>query len=458
MKASRRRTRGVPATGALLASLLIALPGSADAFELSYDAGVGIEHHDNINLSEDDPIDENVLFGELRFVAKHDSPRVEFKSRGNLRYMNYLGGSFDDEMRGELAAQIDWTILPNRLHWVFEDYMSRQAIDIFSNPTPGNQQQVNVFVTGPTLLARLGSSSRAQLDVRYTNSYAEESEQFNGDRLVARLAVIRELSPVSLLSFNLEGARAEFDDPTLSTDYTRYDTYFSYQRRLPAMTFKADLGYTRLTLTGVEGTASAPLLRSAFDWRISSRAAFTGRLDYQFADATDSLIRRSSELASETYSSVLTSTELLDLYDRVGNYNLVVSSDAYRERRIALGYRYNGDRFSFRVHPYVQRVHYQADLNPTTQNFDRSSHGSALAIDYRLRPQMALSFQATNENISFGTVDRRDRVSSVGLSLADRSARRWRWRIDLDHYRRDSTQDGRSYRDNVIGFTLTRRR
>lgn len=465
MKASRRHGHGTaqaggrhPARARLPLAILLLLPGPALATAFNYEIGLGIRHDDNINLSEDEPESENVVFGSLKFTARKESPKLDMRARGNLRYLNYLGGTYDDEIRGELSGQVDWTILPNRLHWVAEDYLSRQAVDILGSPDPGNQQQVNIFMTGPSLLFRLGRHNVAQVDVRYMNTYAEETKSFNGNRLIARASLLRELSPTTVASFNLEGSKSEFDEDATANDYKRWDAYFTVQRKLPALRLKADLGYTRIKPENSGESSSSPLLRAAVDWSPRGRHTFTGRADYQIADAAQHLIRRSSDLANETYSSTLSSTELLDSYDTLGNGSLVIGAEAYRERRVDVGYRYDGDRFTLRFHPYVHRVRYLENLNPLSPDLDRNSRGEAVSIDYKLRPTLGLSVSAYNQDVRYPSLDRKDDLWGVNVALTDRSARNWRWRLELGHGRRESSIPGESYKDNIIAFSITRYR
>ena len=103
-----------------------------------------------------------------------------------------MDNTFDDRFRGKFAGNVNWTLLPERLDWVFEDYMSPQQIDEFASSSPDNEQQVNLFVTGPTLYARFGAATRGQFDLRYGNSYAEENDEFNGDRYSAAARVLHD--------------------------------------------------------------------------------------------------------------------------------------------------------------------------------------------------------------------------------------------------------------------------
>lgn len=462
MKARRRESGKPPAIrrparARLPLAILLLAPGPALATAFNYEIGLGLRHDDNVNLSEDEPESDTILTGTLRFNARKDTPKFDLRARGNLRYLNYLGGTFDDEIRGELSGAVDWTILPNRLHWVAEDYLSQQAVDILGSPDPSNQQRVNIFMTGPSLLFRLGRHNVGQIDVRYMDTYAEETQSFNGDRLIARASILRELSPTTVASFNLEGSQSEFDENAESNDYKRWDAYFTFQRKLPRLRVKADVGYTELKPEGPGDNSSSALLRASVDWSPRGRHTFTGRADYQIADAAQYLIRRSSDLANETYASTVTSSELLDNYDTLGNGSLVIGAEAYRERRVDVGYRYDGDRFTLRFHPYVQRVRYLEELT-TTPDLDRNSHGSAMSFDYKVRPTLGLSVNAYNQNVRYPSLDRDDHLWGATIALTDRSARNWRWRLEYGHGRRESSVPGESYMDNIIAFSITRYR
>ena len=452
--AARRR----PALATLSLALALGLAGPATATVFTYELDAGVRHDDNVNLSEDDEQTDDIVFGSLRFVVRHETPRVDLRARGNLRYLHYLAGTYDDEVRGELAAQLDWTILPNRMHWVVEDYLSREQVDILGRPDPSNQQEVNVFLTGPTFLFRFGQANTGQLDLRYMHSYAEESDSFNGQRLIARGAIRREINPRTTASLHLDATAATFRDNGEANDYRRYDAYLHLDRRVPSLRIRADLGYTRIIPNATDIASSSPLLRTNVNWNPGGRHWFNGRFDYQLADSAQRLIQRSSDLATETSMPIIASGDLMDYYDAMGSGNIVVGSDAYRERRLDLGYRYEGDRVTVRVHPYVQRVRYLDNLSPGSANLDRKSRGEAIELSYKLRPSLDLAARVFDQRLDYQNIDRRDTIQGVSLALLDKSARKWRWRLEASHVRRNSSEPGQSYRDNVYGFAIIRTR
>jgi hypothetical protein len=451
------RKRRIPARAWLPAALALGLAEPAAATVFTYELDAGLRHEDNVTLSENDPESDTILFGSFRFVVKHETPRLEIRGRGNLRYFNYLGDTFPDELRGELSAQLDWTIVPNRVHWVVEDYASRQEVDVLGRPDPSNQQQVNVFLTGPTFLFRFGRANIGQLDLRYMDSFAEQTDSFNGQRVIGRASILRELNPRTTAGLHLEATHARLRE-SASDDYKRWDAYVSFERRVPALHLKADLGYSRIEPEQALTSVSSPLFRGRMDWNPRGRHHFNATLDYQLADAAQRLIQRSSDFANETYTSVVTSGELLDQYDALGSGDIAVGSDAYRERRVDLGYRYEGDRATVRVHPYVQRTRYLDELSAGASDLDRNSRGEAVELEYKLRPRLNLAVRAFDQRLDYRNIDRNDTVRGVSVALLDRSARNWRWRIEATHVRRDSNVPDQSYRDNTIGFAIIRQR
>jgi hypothetical protein len=420
------------------------------AADINYELGLGYLHSDNLNLSETDPSSENVALATLRFAAMREGSALRMHARGSLQYLDYLGGSYPDELRGDLAGQINWSLLPGRLDWVFEDYLSQQPIDVLTGLVPSNQQQVNLFVTGPSLYLRLGDATRAQVDLRYTNGYAEKTKDFNGNRVTLAARFVREINPTNTVSGNIEASTVNLNNETVTPDYRRYDGFLRYQRKLPVTDLQVDLGYTRLDPSAGRPSASAPLVRAGMLWHASPRIAFNARVEYQFADAAQDLIRFGAGLAAEPYSRALDYADPFDAIAEMGSAGQLISSAVYRERRVEFDYRYSGDRLDVTISPYSQSFRYSTELNPGAADLDQHNHGQGLSMNYRLRPQMNLSFTATHEQRAFRNQDRSDEDTTASLALSKQTATHWRWRLELQHRKRDSDQPGAGFTENSI--------
>lgn len=425
---------------ALSLALLAAIPGNSAAFDVDYEVGLAARRSDNINLSETDPISDTVLSPQLRFEIDHEGPRVQLAARGDAQYLHYTSDTFDDELHGTFAGKLNLTVVPNRVDYVFQDYLSRQPVDELAPFTPTNEQQANVFVTGPSFHARFSSTTRSQLDLRYTNSYAEQNEAFNGDRFDAAVRLLHELSATQTVSANLEGTKAEFDDVGDASDYTAYDGYVGYVVNRKSIDADIELGYSRLTPGDHGPRATSALVRATVDWRVTARSVLTTTVRHQLTDATQALIAPSLELDRRGFSDFR--------YLDVG-----VRPNPYRERLVRMRYQYGGDRLTVGLVPYYRRIRYLDDL---VESQDR--RGMLAELEYRLRPRLTLSVLAARENREYVDLDREDDDFSVSVGLVNRFTRHWTGRIDVQRRERDSTAVGRSYDANAVIVTFSYRR
>jgi hypothetical protein len=425
----------MPARATLAVALFAALPGLAGAVEINYDVGVSVLQSDNIGLSDVDKRSETVVSPRLGFDAHQAGSVFELDARGSVQYLSYRENTFDDEFRGVFAGQALWTMSPERLQWVFEDYLSRQPIDTFESFTPGNEQQANLFVTGPTLLLRPGQATRGEIDLRYSNSRASEDKTFDGDRYNAAARLLHDIGPNRTLSANVEALRVAYDTGALLADYTRYDAYARYWSRMRTLELTIDLGYSRLEYEDRPGDTSEPLGRVDLAWNASARSVLDLAFRYELADAADNLVVGVDDVGNPA------------------NPTVPLSPDVFKQRRVELGYAFSGDRTTLEIRPYYQRVSY---LGVGAQ--DEDSRGGYIVASYKLQPLTTLSLFAARADREFVSLDRDDRDSSIGLSLEHRFTRNWSATIQYLHRERNSTDDVQDYRENaaIVSFSYRR--
>jgi len=426
-----------PARAALAVALLAALPGGARAFQLNYEVGVSVLRSDNIALTTTNEKSDTVVSPQLRFDIHQAGSTFDLNGSGQLQYLDYVDGTFDDGFRGGFSGQALWTMIPQRLTWTFEDYLSRQPVDTFAAFTPANEQQANLFVTGPSLFVRMGQSTRGQLDLRYTNSYAEENETFNSDRYNAAVRVLRDLSPTRIIGANLEATRVAFDNQALNSDYTRYDGYASYWSKFRSLELNIDLGYTRLEFNDRPDNAWLPLARGDLAWTISPRSTLDLALSYELSDAAENLA------VNDTISPI----------DDFGNPTTPLAPDIFKQRRAELGYRFAGERFGFEVRPFYQRISYVDAVAP-----DEKTYGGFAHVSYKLRPRMTLSLTAAQESRTFEGPSRRDRDFTVNIALENQFTRHWIASYQLQRRERNSSETGQDYDENaaIVSFSYRR--
>lgn len=413
-----------------------ALAGSAHAGKLDYRFEVEVLHSDNINLSEDNQAKETVLVPRVIFNFKEEGASLELQARGELERRHYFGSRFDDESRSEFAGQLNWSLLPQRLNLVAEDYLSEEPINFRGGRYPGNLQRVNIFLAGPSFFARMGDATRFQLDLRGASTHAEVAPDFDGKRYSAAASVQRDLSPTSKASLNLVSTRAKFDDAATAVDYRRNDAFARYQGRLRKLEYEFDLGHSRLN-RDVGEDPTTTIFRATVQWQPNSRNRIRLRARHQFADQVQDLVVR---LRDPDESLVP---------DLVDSSSSLVSSGVYRQRDLELDYRYRGEIVGFRARPLYRQLRY-IDRGDA----DRTERGAFFQLDYRPRPQVTMFLTGSLRNREFQSRNEedRDRVYSLGFSY--RMTQHWGWSAEAIRNKRTSNDPDQAYTENSVFLTV----
>jgi hypothetical protein len=425
---------------ALSCALVSTLPSSAWALDLDYQVGLRVLQSDNITLVEDDRISETVLSPQLSFTLAHDTPVLQANLSGDIQYLNYSDDTFDNDTRGQFDGQMDWTLLPDRITFMAADTLSRQSVSTFASFNPGNQQQINVFVTGPSFYARFGDTTRGQIDVRYTDSYAEETAGFNNDRYNVAARLRRQLSETDQLLLNVETTKVEFDTLSELYNYERNDAYVTYRSQLSRVELNVDAGYTRLEPQDIGETESSPLLRASANWQVTANSLLSASFRNEFADATQDLVVRIGEPGAPGEPPV----------GNPDDPNLVVIPDTYKQKQLNAAYEYNGQRLRAELAPYYQELRYLRD-----STYDADSYGVRFRANYALQAQTNLILIASREVRDFGTLNRKDSDITLGVGLEKRFARHWGGQIQYRRRDRDSTLAGQDYVENMVAVSVT---
>ncbi|GAB3786434.1 outer membrane beta-barrel protein [Dyella agri] len=436
----------MPASNRLARTIALALAftaGPAVAGQFDYVLYGGVEHSDNINLSDTAPASQWLLVPGFGFDYDQRGATLQAHVAGGAEYRDYLGGNYANQKFGELAGQVNWTVLPQRLDFMAQDYASVQPISSLASNGPGNQQQTNVLTVGPTLYFNLGSALHGQAELRYINSRASRTTQFDSSRGDGALRLIRDVSPTSQLSFNLEAQEVNFDDSS-EVNYSRDEAFVRYVRKLAKLDLDVAAGWSHLSFDRGYGSASTPLVRASLKWHANARNAFGVAYMRNYSDAAQDLI----SLADPMDNGAPLTPPL-----SIQTGGAVIGSGVYLEQRVEGHYDYIGDRLTVSLSPWYRKLHYLEGLQP-----DQTGRGGDLGVNYRINPRLTLSGFANIEREDYTTLARRDTTRNVGVALRQFMNSHWSWRVSVVNQHRTSTAPGEGYRETEVYFGVVYQR
>lgn len=403
---------------------------------LNYTLGVEAENDSNVNLSRTDPVSQNILTPQMTFDAKEQGSTLTADVGGTLQYRDYLQNAFGDEFRSLLSGVVDWSISPERFDWVFEDYLGRQPVNVLVSDAPSNQQQTNVFSTGPTLRAHFSDTLRGKLDLRYTNTYADTSTEFNGDRLSAIGQLAYLFSNQNNIAGALAASQVRYDDAASKQfEYDRYDVYAAYHDETRQFKFDVAAGYSWLNFLHTNDD-SGPLLRGTATWAPSAATSMAFHVSREFSDASQDLIVDPSQLGNLGVGS--------------GRNGAVVSPQVYVQKQVGFDLMHSHDEFRFDVAPFWRDINY---IGGNTLN--QESFGYIASISWLFQPTLTLSAGAGREHRDYSDIDRTDDDNAYWLALLWQEARHWSWQFRAANLSRDSTVFDAGYSDRTYTVSLT---
>lgn len=424
----------------LTASSLALAMGSAPAyaFRVDYDVGMGVERNDNLLFLPGDGISTTILRPGLGFSLSHDTSTWQAELTGRGEYLDYQDDRFDDSLEGVLSGRFNWVAIPERLAFSVEDDLSVQPVSTLVPDSPGNRQQVNVLSAGPTLFFDIGLALRGAAELRFVDSEAEVTEEFNSRRVNGALRATKELDPTSRLSANVQVQRVDFDLDTVARDYDRSDVFARYARTLASLDFAIDAGLSRIDYRRGGGNRSEPLLRVEGTWRSGERHRVMLRASSQFSDtATDALAGIGAD-GSETGT----------VPGAVPVGDAVVNASPYEVRGLELQYTFTTPRLTAVVSPYYNRLRYV-----DAEGFDQNTHGARGDVNWRARPRLNLGAYGAFGRIRYLQGDRSDDTSEVGLYAGYDLTRHLRTRLSVARNQRDLL--GQNATQNIALFTLS---
>lgn len=423
-----------------LGAVFGATPPPAQAEPIfNYSIGASLQNSDNINLSSTDPISQNVLAPRLDFRVDEQGSALSTAAAGTLEYRDYINGAFGNELRTLFAGNADWHISPDRFDWYAEDNISRQPINAFESNAPSNQQQTNVFSTGPTLRAKFTDVLRGRFDLRYTNSYADTTKDFNSNRFGTLGSLLYQLDPTDTLSGTVAASRTRYiESQSKQFDYDRYDAYLGYQRNVSEFMLEGAVGYSWLDLRSTD-SRSGSLLRGNLHWNPTPATSLGVSVSHQYSDAALDLVFTPAQLGNTGIGSGINSA--------------VIAPQVYVENRIGVDINYRQEKFRVGFAPFWRKLQYVQDATA-----NQRSPGYYASAQYYLRPTLWLGFYAGQERRRYTALTRTDDDLAYGISLNLQRTQHWLWSLLAEHQRRDSSVVERSYAESSIILTITYRR
>lgn len=266
-----------------IAAALAACSAVADAaveqFELELRASAG--YTDNVNRTGLDERSSSMFAVGTRVNIGQESARLDARLAGDLDFVTYTEDDADDQVVGNLFADLQYGIVPERFIWVVSNSYGQGRLNLTAPSSPRNLEGINYFSTGPDLLVQLSQRGYLSLFGRYSNAWYEEGDG-DSNQYSAGLALGRNIDESSSVSLNVSYVQIDYDDATFSPDLDLMEYYVGYVAQGARTQLSLDAGY-RTVDDGTESD-SGPLFRASIRRELSSYSSVYAFASSEYRD------------------------------------------------------------------------------------------------------------------------------------------------------------------------------
>jgi len=397
-----------------------------EGFDLQLE--LGFEYRDNPLRTDPRGPSDTFLVPRATFNLFRLGALWEARGAGFVEYNHSLEDTVSDEFRANLAAVVDRELTPG-LWWTFQNVARVEHVDLLAAETVDNRQQTNVFITGPSWEIRPRSAWGGRVDARFLNSHAEDTDEFNSNRLGLSGAVVRRFDANREVSLGAEFTEVWFtDDGENNFDYQRHDLVARYDSTQARLELNLAGGFTRIE-PDLGSSLSEPLARIRAIWTADERRSIQALAVYELTDSV-------RHLANE-----------LDQIDVpfVGGGRLPVGAELFQLSSVEVGWHQRLDGFRWSVTPYYHDYDFKR-----VQGSDFDELGVNVTATFNLTRLMSVRTFLRSERRKFSAQDRRDTDSRASVFLNRRFTPRWSGRIGAVRHQRDSNVEGADNRENMV--------
>ncbi len=377
-------------------------------------AGVGVS--DNIGRTAALEVDETIAMVGFDFGMTELTSRLELNLRSSFDYIDYLDDTFEAEWVGGVEGTATFTLIDERLRWVFEDNYGQQLFDPLEAARPDNRENINFFTTGPTLNLVRGERLFVTADVRYS-ILSYELQPSDNKRKSGALSVGRDTSRESRVSLNLTSDRIEFDDPVVGAPIDLNAVFVRYEKDGLTNTLGVDLGFNQAESAGSKGDG----LLLQVDWTKTTSA--NGQLS----------MTGGSRYSDQGNIFRLFQARALDVRD---TNDLPDATLSFLNNFYTVAYFLTHDRYSVDLSAGWNQEDYEGQTA-----IDRDAYFGGVRLQREVTRKVFANANIGFQRRDFKYIVRRDDDLTLGFGVGYRLTNKLSLALEYQHFQRNSIQD-----------------
>ncbi len=403
----------------------------AIATDFGFEAGTFLENNTNINLVSDSPVEETVSrsYAAVRIIEL--GPVLESRIDARVTRNAYRQDIYPVGTVKTLDALNTLFFIPKRLSFNIDDHLAYVPIDASALLLPDNQQQINLFSIGPSLIIDIGPVD--YIEALYNKQkYYEQVTIYDNKRDLASARLVHKFERNNELGVNYQYQNTNFEDESVQ-DHKRSELFFSYLYRSLTDRYSLEAGKTSVKFkegVNVNGNKFRLNLQRQLNRGDSLQLSYRNEL----SDVANEL--SFTQLISSTRPIVVSSVPLSNTGDvfRINTATLDYLSRSY-PAQLHMGYT-------------VEKVDYYHTPN------DQEDNRFSMDYTFPVLERMSLTALYTYTDRNIPDLSRQYHISNARLTVNYSISRDLFLSGYIGYEKNDSSDPLYDYRNNLYGIGI----
>ncbi|MBI3187491.1 MAG: hypothetical protein HYZ31_06485 [Gammaproteobacteria bacterium] len=370
-----------------------------------------------------------LLHGQVALL--HSGYQIDMSLMGAMDVTNYSSDEIPDTTAAQLNMDMLWMISPSQFEWYLGDVFMQTAIDSTSNITPGNQQDINAYSTGPNYIIRLDRRSKLLFQAR-VNDYYYENVDTDNYRYIGVTRFEYDISSTLNSVAGYEHTNIRYDNNIDNIDYIRNDAFVSVNHHKHFYEAEILVGSTQISRYFLED-----LLKPRFSLSVQNRRSWT--TDIRFVYLTDL-----SDASNDIFS-------IDDHFTQNADFLLSSISSLYNRKTIALDLTKSITSGQIVVSLRQTSADYYDD-----DTLDQIVNRGTVTYEFSASPRSRVAMNIIRQNTEYTErlVPRTDDDTLASINYVYSASRQINISARVETSLRESTSASDNYDNNRIMFSV----
>lgn len=224
---------------------------AAPTDKLSMSIGASIESSNNIYLTPDNTVSDNIFHALMTVDYQKESSVITTRFNLSADNQHYQNNSFPNETVFSSLLDMNGVLIKSHLNWIVRNIYEQVQTNADALNIPTNRENTNYFLTGPNFVFFQNDKDSLNALIEYSRLYTEESDADSSGYIV-NAVYHRNITRTFAIGLAANYNSVNFDNEDINTNYNKTDLTVDFTKTMKLSEIRLVLGETSVKKVNAE--------------------------------------------------------------------------------------------------------------------------------------------------------------------------------------------------------------